>query len=248
MKIGFSTLSQFMKSTEEMVSIASRDGFDMIELLSEGPSRPEILLENPTSLKSFKETDLEIKIHAPTIDVNLASINPGIRQESIRQTQKALDLADAIGATSITTHPGIVHRREKYLREMAMELLIDSIKQCVEHTETLNTKISVENMPERFSFLCNQAEELERVVNECGCEATIDLGHANTTPYPEEFLDIPHIGYYHLNDNNGEKDQHLPLGEGTLNLELLKKVDKGIIELNNYDNVLKTQELLKKYI
>ena len=52
------------------------------------------------------------------------------------------------------------------------------------------------------------------------------------------------IVYYHLNDNNGEKDQHLTLGEGTFDLKLLDKVDNGIIELNNYQNILKSRQLL----
>lgn len=52
------------------------------------------------------------------------------------------------------------------------------------------------------------------------------------------------ICYYHLSDNNGDKDQHLTLGEGNLNLKLLKNIDKVIIELNKYQNVLKSREIL----
>jgi len=48
-----------------------------------------------------------------------------------------------------------------------------------------------------------------------------------------------------LNDNNGERDQHLPLGEGNFDLNLLNGVDNGIIELNNYQNILKTRDLLR---
>ena len=48
--------------------------------------------------------------------------------------------------------------------------------------------------------------------------------------------------------NGGIKDQHITLGEGTLDLNLLKKVDKGIIELNNFDNVLKSKEVIKNLL
>ena len=40
MNIGFSTLSLFMKSIDGMLSTAVDDGFDIIELLAEGPYAP----------------------------------------------------------------------------------------------------------------------------------------------------------------------------------------------------------------
>ena len=90
----------------------------------------------------------------------------------------------------------------------------------------------------------NNAEEHELFVKECGSHATVDTGHANTSDDPESFFKIKKIAYYHLNDNNGEKDQHLALGEGTFDLNLLNGVDKGIIELNNYENILKSRDVL----
>lgn len=62
----------------------------------------------------------------------------------------------------------------------------------------------------------------------------------------ENFFDLNNIIYYHIHDNNGKKDQHLVLKEGNLDLNLLKKVNNGIIELNKYENVLKTKNIIKK--
>ena len=56
------------------------------------------------------------------------------------------------------------------------------------------------------------------------------------------------ISYCHLNDNLGDKDAHLPLGEGSLDLNVLKRIDKGIIELNNFDNILKSKEVISKVL
>lgn len=44
------------------------------------------------------------------------------------------------------------------------------------------------------------------------------------------------------------KDQHVSLGEGTLDLNLLKKVKNGIIELNNYQNVLKSKKVIESVL
>ncbi len=42
-------------------------------------------------------------------------------------------------------------------------------------------KFSVENMPNKYAYFCNNAEEHQFFINECGAYATVDTGHANTT-------------------------------------------------------------------
>lgn len=248
MNLGFSTLSLFMNSIDEMLTTAEDDGFDIIEILCEGPNSPEFLLENKNLLEPYYSHDIGVYFHAPTIDLNLASLNQGIRTESVRQTKKTLDLAELIGVKAITIHPGKVGRPEERIRQMGLLFLKESIQELVDYSDNMDVKLSVENMPERFSFLCNRPEELENLTRDTGCSITIDLGHANTCESPSEFMKISNIAYCHLNDNNGRKDQHLSLGQGTLDLNLIKKVDNGIIELNKYENVLKSKKLIENIL
>ena len=90
----------------------------------------------------------------------------------------------------------------------------------------------------------NNVDELEMIQNETGCKLTIDTGHANTCNNLVEMLNLKNISYCHLNDNDGLHDQHITLGEGTLDLNLLKKIDNGVIELNNFENVLKSKTVI----
>lgn len=246
MKVGFSTLALFMKPIEEILEIGKNDRFELIEILTEGFYNPEYLLKNKEMLEPFQSYDYDYYLHAPTVDLNLASINPGIRKESVRQTLKALELGNEIGAKAVTIHPGQIGRIEDRIRNMGLKLSKESIKECVKYSEGMETKISVENMPGKPKFLCTKPEELENIVEETNCSITIDLGHANTCNNTEKFLDIPNIAYCHLSDNNGEKDQHNILGQGTLDLNLLKKVKNGILELNNYNKVLESKKVLEK--
>lgn len=246
MKVGFSTLALFMKPINEMLEIGKNDGFEIIEMLTEGFYGPEYLLENKKMLEPFKSYNFDYYLHAPTVDLNLASINSGIRKESIRQTLKALDLGNEIGAKAITIHPGQIGRIEDRIRQMGLKLATESIKECVEYAEGMETKLSVENMPGKPKFLCTKPEELTKIVEETGCSVTIDLGHANTCKNTADFLKIPNGSYCHLSDNNGIKDQHTILGEGTLDLNLLKQVKNGILELNTYEKVLKSKKVLEK--
>ena len=245
MKLGFSTLALFMKDFSDIIEIASYNDFSMIEILCEGPYNSGNILKNK---KALIDSDLEICIHGPTVDLNIASLNSRIREVSKELYFETIDLASNINATTITLHPGKIGRNDDRLRKYALDLSIESIREIVEYGEKNNVKISVENMPKRFSFLGNSVFELKRIQDETGCFVTIDIGHSNTTVNTNEFLAMDKISYCHLNDNNGEKDSHLPLGEGTIDLNILKNIDKGIIELNNFDNVLKSKEVILKVL
>ncbi len=245
MKIGFSTLALFMSSLEKFLETASRDGFQLMEMLCEGPYWPRnMLCMDKEELEVFDSYDIDIFLHAPTIDLNPASLNPGIREETLKQLEETIDFASSIGVKAITTHPGMINRLEDRIRNMGMLYSIETLQKANEYAEETGVKFSVENMPSRYAYFCNSAEEHQFFVDECSCYATVDTGHANTADNPESFFKMKKIAYYHLNDNNGEKDQHLALGEGSFNLNLLKNVNKGIIELNNYENILKSREVL----
>ena len=235
MNLWFSTLALFMKTNEEIINMAKNHDFDMIEILGEDPFYDR---DN----QEFKDCGLDIRIHAATVDINIASVNRGIRAESIRQMISAGKYAETINAKTITVHPGKIGRLDERLRKIAMDYAIESINEIMDNTDV---EISVENMPVRKSFIGNTVEELEKIQEETGCYLTIDVGHANTTDTLEEMLNLKNISYCHLHDNNGIKDQHITLGEGTLDLNILKQVKKGIIELNNFENVLKSKKVLE---
>lgn len=245
MKLGFSTLALFMQSFKEMLETAEKDDFELLEILCEGPYWPRYLLNSSREeWNIFESYDTTIFIHSPTIDLNPASLNPGIREETKKQLMETVDLAVEIGAEAITTHPGMIHRQDEFVRKYALQHSIETLRICTEYAQDRGIKFSIENMPYKYSFICNTALEHKMVVEQCGSGATVDMGHANTTGNPADFFKIKNISYYHLSDNNGNKDQHLPLGDGNLNLKLLNNIEKGIIELNNYEGVLKSRNRL----
>lgn len=245
MKIGFSTLALFMSPLEDCLKTATKDGFQLMEILCEGPYWPRNALEMDNKVyEAFYSYDIDVYLHSPTIDLNPGSLNPGIREETLKQLKETIDFAVEINAIAITTHPGLIHRFEERVRNYGMNHAIETLRDVNDYAMERGIKFSVENMPNKYAYFCNSAEEHQLFINECGSYATVDTGHANTSENVEAFFKMDRIVYYHLNDNNGEKDQHLTLGEGTFDLKLLDKVDNGIIELNNYQNILKSRQLL----
>jgi sugar phosphate isomerase/epimerase len=243
-KIGFSTLALFPNPLEDWLEFAVRDGFNMIEILCEGPYWPRVLLSDNKSLEIFSSYDIDVFLHAPTVDLNPASVNPGIRDETLKQINETVELSVKIGAQAITTHPGYINRMEDRIRNLGLNFSIDIIKEANQHAKDRGVILSVENMPNKYSYFCNTPSEHAYFTEKCECSATLDIGHANTSGNIDEFLSMPRILYYHLSDNNGEKDQHLALGEGNLDLKKLKGIDKVIIELNNYEKILKSKKVL----
>ena len=238
-----------MNSFEDWLKIAEKDGFQLIEILCEGPQWPRnVLLKNKCEFEVFQSYEIDVFIHSPTIDLNPASLNPGIRDETLNQLKETIDLAVEIGANAITTHPGLIHRYEDRVKDIGRQYSIETLTKANEYGNERGIIFSVENMPNRYAYFCNNAEEHTLITRECGCHATIDLGHANTNGDIKPFLDMKNICYYHLSDNNGDKDQHLILGGGTLDLELLNGIDKVILELDDYQNVLNSRKILRSYV
>lgn len=235
MKLGFTTLALFMEDNNKIIELAKQHGFEIIEILGEDPFYEKDKGE-------FKNCGIDMRIHAATVDINIASLNKGIRTESIKQMIQCGHYAESINANTITLHPGIIGRNEPRLRKWALEIAVESIGKIIDNT---NVEISIENMPVRGKFLGNKVEEIEMIQEETGCSLTIDTGHGNTCGNLEEMLNLKNISYCHLNDNNGVKDQHITLGDGTLDLNLLKKINTAIIELNNFDNILKSKKVIE---
>lgn len=244
MKLGFSTLALFMNSLEDFLETASTDGFQLIEILCEGPYWPRNVLSFNSNFEIFDSYDIDVYLHSPTIDLNPGSLNPGIREETLKQLKETVNFGVKINCKAITTHPGLIHRLEERVRNFGMEHAINILTEANNYSEERGIKFSIENMPNKYAYFCNSADEHRLFVEKCGSYATVDTGHANTTQDVKSFFKLKNIVYYHLNDNDGEKDQHLTLGDGTLDLNLLNGVKNGIIELNNYQNVLKSRDLI----
>jgi sugar phosphate isomerase/epimerase len=240
-RIGFSTLALFMKTPAEWVETIAADGFNAVEILCEGPSWPRLAPADAIA-DCFRGRGLDIYMHSPTIDLNPASVNRGIRDETERQLKESVDMAVTIGARFVTTHPGVVHKDK--VRGICTEFALQLLGEVADYARSRGVTLSIENMPYRPTFLCNSPEELLAFQRHCRCGITIDVGHAILCPETYEFLQLDGISYLHVNDNHGEKDQHLCPGDGILDLRRLDGQERMIIELDDYGTVLRARQAI----
>jgi sugar phosphate isomerase/epimerase len=119
----------------------------------------------------------------------------------------------------VTIHPAYLSPVGKLLPRKVWDLQKEALKQigrcAVEHS----VLACLENMIGVKEFLCRDPEELIGMTEGIeGIGMTFDFGHANTVGKVEDFLKYTAKAHHiHIHDNRGMSDEHLALGDGTIN-------------------------------
>lgn len=212
----FSSSAKVWDSIEWVYGI-SEAGYAGWEIVADGNYR----FDNRENLARItdvvRSTNLGISVHAPYGDLNLATLNDPIYRESIRQIctciEGSADLTDRV-----TIHPGYLSPVGKLVPQKTWELQKSALRQIGRVAADHGVLACVENMISVKEFLCRDPGELIGMTSGIeGIGMTFDFGHANTLGKVAEFL--PLVGkadHIHIHDNHGERDEHLALGDGTI--------------------------------
>jgi sugar phosphate isomerase/epimerase len=193
-------------------------GYSGWEIVNEG--RQRLTPENQAEAKQIAETtDLVITIHLPYSDLNLASMNQPIWEETVRQMKACLSLACDFARLAVV-HPGHLSPLGMQMPDAAWSQNVTGIRQICDHAADLDMKIAVENMVNMPALLGRHPEEIAGILETVDRENVgfiFDVGHANTNGNVENFLKLKDIMIHaHMHDNHGERDEHLPIGNGTV--------------------------------
>jgi sugar phosphate isomerase/epimerase len=200
----------------------------------------ELILEGQHVLKDYSKVrdlagsyNLEISIHAPFSDLNIASLNERIRQESLAQVFEAIKVGDFLNAKLVNIHPGRLSPLGLFFKEKAWETNIQSLKEIVDFAGGYEIQICLENTPNYFGVFCCEIEEIKRVLEQVerdSLKLTLDIGHANTCGKVGEFIKELKGGIFHVHvhDNDGKDDLHAEVGTGNINFvrifRMLRKI------------------------
>ena len=227
MKFGISTSYIEVDFFDELERICSR--FDVVELALNYVDLDEDALKKMESILAANKT--ESCIHVPITDVNLCSPNAGVREESIRQAKKCVDIAKRLNSNPITLHFGRLPTFSASFEEIELitektrseyfDLGIESLKLISEYAKENRVDLCVENMPNVYTEFCFSYKDIKRVLDDVDVLFTLDVGHANTVSSKHAFKLIKsfkdRLKHIHVHDNKGKWDEHSQLGEGTLN-------------------------------
>ncbi|NPV61706.1 MAG: sugar phosphate isomerase/epimerase [Methanotrichaceae archaeon] len=225
---------------------------EALRRISELSSHAEILCEAGHSLldrenrDAAESFDLNYTVHGLVTDVNIASIYPGLRRESVALHRQAIEASVSIGAGLYVIHPGFTSWG--HYRSQALEALKTSIAELSLMQEELGIRLAVENMP-RSDWLFFHRPDLDLQ----GMGLVLDVGHAHTCGTLPEFLNCEELAHVHLHDNSGKSDDHLPLGQGGIDfspvLEAIGKMDiSAVLEHKTEDALHESLQALQQMV
>ncbi len=228
-------------------------GYTGWEIVQEGSQC--LTEENLSKFTEVRETtDLKLSMHLPFSDMNLAGLNPGIHGEVMRQMKYYLDMASELVEVAVL-HPGYLSPYGSKLPEKSWDTCIESIQILCDHSADMGITIAVENMPNFHKIFGRYPSEMLDILKQVGRDnvgMTLDVGHANTMGLLDEFVVKckNKLSHMHIHDNNGARDEHLPLGQGNIDWKKLMGSLSGykgrmVTEMGSLDEGRHCVEFLK---
>lgn len=161
--------------------------------------------------------------------------------EAVDILKKWIDLYEAIGIQNMVLHLDVYNMEDKSIEEMHAANL-EKLKEIADYIAGRDICICLENL---FRRGIDHIDQLLMMLEQIGSEQfgiTLDTGHLNivkTTSQRDFILAAGSaLRALHINDNEGEKDQHLmPFGRGTVDfsevVQALKEI--GYNGIFNYE-------------
>lgn len=207
------------------VKLARALGLGGLELRADpGIAHPQDLSrEERGRLKSLSQDGLWLSMHMPIYGINLTSPNPRVAAASLAEVMEALDLAQEIGAMTMVVHPGLLPQEYAPLepwRGRAQEVLRFTLSLILSKAEAKGVRVALENkqLSKEVEFVLTPRDHLALLGEFPDLWACLDLGHLHTVgEEPGEYVRAlgSRLLHFHLHDNRGKEDEHLPLGEGS---------------------------------
>jgi sugar phosphate isomerase/epimerase len=232
MKLGFTPINAQILNLEQAFKLAAALELDFIELTFDLQEIEPSTQPVQSVRELTRATGLGVSVHLSYVDLNLASLMPGVRQNSVARTNRGLEYAAEVNAILGVLHTGLIPLRHPLIMPRAHEALAQSLSEI-----TALVPIALENLALDEYDLLRGPDELEAVTKASGFGNCIDLGHALVEGCRTELHDgngsgglhaglsrlesyktgLSRVIHLHLQDNDGSDDQHHVLGTGGIN-------------------------------
>jgi sugar phosphate isomerase/epimerase len=242
---------QFQKG-DEWIQLAEKSQLyiECMEL-----SMPSFLDHKELSEKAeewYRNTERVTSLHGCFMDVNPGSGDEKFRILSMERCRESCKLAMNQKAGYVVFHStAFPFLRGAYLEIWAERCAGFYVQLAEEYNLTLCIENSFDLDPEPLRVL------MERI-NHPRVRVCLDIGHANHShaPLTKWFEELGlYIEYLHLSDNRGQFDEHLPIGDGSVDWKLAdtlyRKLGKNIpmtLEVGGLEGVKKSLQYIKENV
>lgn len=234
----------------ELILKKISEHFNAWEIVAEGKHYLWDIKQEYISL--MPSYNMEISAHAPLSDINIGSLNPTMRKESLSQIFDTIRIASELNIPLLIIHPGHYSPLGVIAKEEVKSICKESVKKIGKFCKDYGVRVALENMPKQDFTMCHTLEELT-AISDGNVELCFDVGHANTAKCIDDFMNYTKgFADVHLHDNFGEKDEHLQIGRGKIEfkkiLPALAKNHSGffVIESRNLEEAVGSKKVLQK--
>jgi len=228
MKVGMAGASVMLLPWIDGIRIASDLGYDGFEIFGESPQAEIDFIsekEREEGKRIAEELGIELLVHCPFNNLNIASLNRGVREESVRQYLSAVDFCAKIGAKVLVVHNGeyiidpTIGDMGAQVKAIQWQLNLDALKRISEKAEGAEVIVCLENCNFVWNKIEKSIEDLVKIKQAVGSENlkfTLDIGHSRLAEGVNQALKVlgKEIRHIHFTDNFGKQDDHLIIGEG----------------------------------
>lgn len=236
-------------SLEKAASRAKEVGANTFQIFSSSPRMWRASVLDPEDVRQFRAARERFDLHPLAIHVNylvnLASLDPLIRSNSIGSFRGEVERAVQIGADFLVTHPG---NFKSCNTEEGIAAFVLGVQSAVEGIDTANLTLLLENtvgggcqLGGRLSELRNIRDLLEQLV-EMPCGYCLDTCHLHgagfdmvsqkglneTVTAIETELGFDRVRVIHANDSKGARgsrlDRHANIGDGHIGEEGFRRI------------------------
>jgi sugar phosphate isomerase/epimerase len=207
-----------MEFPDALETIAKR--FQAWEVVAEG--RHDLREVEGKLAQLAPSYDLELSAHAPMSDINIGSLNERIHLAVMDELVHALEACRRLNMDVMTVHPAFMTPLAFVSKERVKEVTRASLRRLDSLSQELGVKVALENMPRSPFSMATTPQALVGMIEGTELGICLDVGHANTMGLLPEFMALkPRLVNLHVHDNMGRYDEHLPIGDGTVDFDLV---------------------------
>ncbi len=223
-----------MKSMKERIYIATF-GENAIQVAKENQLNIEVnqtcisyLLDDDNFAKTMADIKKDIEesgskeliFHGPFTEIHPAAIDHRIVEAGRKRLEEAYSMVKAFSCKKMVVHTGYIPfiYIKSWQVEKSLQFWQDFMK---DKPEDFN--IYVENVLEDEPYTLAQMME---AMDDSRIKLCLDVGHANAMTKDVDIYEWvrvlgKYIGHFHIHNNYGDGDDHLTLGEGTIDYQRL---------------------------
>lgn len=170
--------------------------------------------------RELSQAALSCSFHGPFLDLSLGAIDSRIRQVSLERIQQVFELISIFHPRWIVCHAAYDERHYGDNQAQWQKNIISSLSRLLPEVEKTKTPLMVENV---FESDTEHLAALFRAVASPWLRFCLDVGHHrlySQTSIRDWIDNLGQVlGMLHLHDNHGRLDDHLALGQGSIDFQ-----------------------------